>query len=372
MEIIDAKLSSNYKIFINSDFPENNCENESLGDFIKSNFEACKILIITDENLEKLHLDKLKNHFKYQNFTLFQYTVKACEESKSFSELQKITAFLADNNFSRSDLLLAFGGGVICDLTGFCASIYMRGISYIQIPTGILAAIDASVGGKTAINIEQGKNLIGSFYQPSAVFCYTGFFQTLKEEEFLNAYGELVKYAMLSYKMPLDLILKYKKKYLESDFKESLDLNFLNQIICRSVKIKLEFIENDEHDLAKRQLLNLGHTIGHAVEKLSGYSYPHGKAVAFGILVIAEISAALGFLSTSCEKAIKNSLDVFKFNDMDLSLSAICDAIKSDKKQRDESINFVMLKSIGEAFIKPIKFKEMEEFLCLSKYFRKN
>jgi len=250
-----------------------------------------KIIAISDQNVIKFHKNKLKNIITNVDFV----EVEAGESAKSFQIFSKICEEILQKNIDRNTLLIAFGGGVIGDLTGFCASVLLRGIDFIQIPTTLLAMVDSSVGGKTAINSNSGKNLIGSFYQPKLVLCDLDFLETLPLREFRAGYAEIVKYGFI-YDQDF---FEFLDKNLTEIFSKNLQI--LQKIITRSCEIKSEIVGRDEKENGERALLNFGHTFGHIFETETNYSNEilHGEAVAIGMLMASQMSVDCGFIEES-------------------------------------------------------------------------
>ena len=266
---IKVKASKNYSVIIKDNLNE-------LLPCCKSVIKGDKIAIITDKNVEKLYLNTVKEIFS--DYSVYTYTVDGGEDSKSLSCYFSLLEFLAEKGFKRSDTIIALGGGVIGDLAGFTASTYMRGINLIMLPTTLLSMVDSSVGGKTAVNMPSGKNLVGSFYQPSLVYISTEFLKTLPSREVLSGMGEIVKYSFIGSGFNLD------------DIKNGITAN----LICKCVDIKRQIVENDEKESGERKLLNLGHTVGHAIEKIENYNLSHGECVLKGLYYALEISKKLG------------------------------------------------------------------------------
>ena len=226
--------------------------------------------IITDDNVSALYLNTVVRSFEQAGFRVCHFTFLHGEDSKSHAVLMNVYDFLIQNHITRSDFIVALGGGVVGDLAGFAAATYLRGIPFIQIPTTFLAAIDSSVGGKTAVNIPAGKNLIGAFHQPSLVLCDPNTFDTLSEQTFAEGCAEMIKYAMIWNRDFFDLL-------------ESCDIHQqIEQIVAYCVDIKRQVVEQDEQDNAIRMILNYGHTLGHAIEKVSNHAVTHGYGVALG------------------------------------------------------------------------------------------
>lgn len=310
-----------------------------------------KVLIISDDNVAPLWLDTVRTSLTENGFEVSDFVIPHGEESKNAENLISILNFAAKNNFSRSDTFVALGGGVVGDLCGFAAAVYMRGISFVQLPTSLLAAVDSSVGGKTAIDLESGKNLAGAFHQPILVICDTDCFETLPEEEFSNGMGEVIKYGMFCDNELLDM--------LNSKFD-------IKEIVARCVAIKAKVVEADEFEKGERAFLNFGHTIAHATELLSGYAVPHGSAVAAGMVAITKACVKKGI----CEK---EALDILlslltKFNlpeKFDFEINEIYNATLKDKKNANGKITLALPTSKGKSILKKCDYDELKEFITL-------
>ena len=304
-----------------------------------------KILIITDDGIPKNHIKKLKNTINNKNVYIF--SLKSGEKSKSFSSYQKILNKLFELKFDRSDIVIAFGGGVVGDITGFSAATYMRGIKYIQIPTTLLAQVDSSVGGKTAINVTQGKNLVGAFYNPSLVIVSTYFLNTLSDEEFKSGLGEVVKYALIGNKKLRSIIEKNSQQIICR--KESV----LKTIIEESIKTKSKIVTKDEKENGIRAILNFGHTFGHAIEAYKNYKgITHGAAITLGMVIASRISFYEGYIKNYQLDNVVNLIssiglrtDYSKYNYIQLKKY-----IKSDKKIKNGKLNLVLIDKNFNAF----------------------
>ena len=248
--------------------------------------------IITDDTVAGLYLRPVVESLKAAGFRICSMDVPHGEDSKSHEVLLQVYDFLIQNNITRSDFVVALGGGVVGDLAGFAAATYLRGIPFVQIPTTFLAAIDSSVGGKTAVNIPAGKNLVGAFHQPSLVICDPDTFKTLPEETFADGCAEMIKYAMIWSEDFLKLL-------------ESCDIHEkIEEIVAYCVDIKRQVVEQDEHDTALRMILNYGHTLGHAIEKVTNHAVTHGHGVAMGMVLITRVGIKLGL----CDRALLQRL----------------------------------------------------------------
>ena len=304
-----------------------------------------KILIITDDGIPKNHIKKLKNAINNKNVYIF--SLKSGEKSKSFSSYQKILNKLFELKFDRSDIVIAFGGGVVGDITGFSAATYMRGIKYIQIPTTLLAQVDSSVGGKTAINVTQGKNLVGAFYNPSLVIVSTYFLNTLSDEEFKSGLGEVVKYALIGNKKLRSIIERNAQKII------SREESVLKSIIEESIKTKSKIVTKDEKENGIRAILNFGHTFGHAIEAYKNYKgITHGAAITLGMVIASRISFYEGYIKNYQLDNVVNLIssiglrtDYSKYNYIQLKKY-----IKSDKKIKNGKLNLVLIDKNFNAF----------------------
>lgn len=298
-----------------------------------------KTAVITDDTVDTLYFEKLglTNSPKF----VFPHG----EESKNMDTLSEILEFLAENNFTRSDILIALGGGVVGDITGFAAGVYMRGIDYIQVPTTLLAMVDSSVGGKCAVDLKAGKNLAGVFHQPKRVICDVEALKTLPCEMYTAGMAEVIKYAVLA---NIDL---------DSDIED---------LVCDCVQVKADIVNEDEFDVGTRQLLNLGHTSAHGIEALSLYKIPHGYAVASGMGIIARASAKHGFCSyETSDRIIKMLEDSHLPSDTDYSYEDIASVALRDKKAKGDKLTLVLVQDIGKCILHEINKKDFADFISV-------
>ena len=314
--------------------------------FIKKLVKGEKIALITDERVNAIYGERVEKQLK--NYRVTKIVLPVGETQKNAENHLKIIQTLAENGFTRADTILTLGGGVVGDLGGFVAATYMRGIAWINLPTTLLASVDACVGGKTGINLSVGKNLCGCFYQPDGVFVCTAFFSTLDERERKNGYGEIIKYALLS------------ETLTEEDLKGEID----ETLIEKCLSIKQEIVEADEKEQGKRKILNLGHTVAHAVEVLSGFTLSHGECVAKGLFAAVKISRKQLGLSDEESAKILRILQS-KGHDLSLpySLDKIIEAVQTDKKRTETGVEFVLLEKIGKPIVKRLSFSELLESL---------
>ena len=269
------------------------------------------------------------------------------EPTKSFQSLPKIYEALINAKLTRSDLLIALGGGVIGDLAGFAASSYLRGIKFVQIPTSLLAQVDSSVGGKVAVDLPQGKNLVGAFYHPKAVIIDPDVLNTLPDHFISDGMGEVIKYGCIKDKELFELLCRHTSF---DDLKSK-----LTQIIARCVDIKRIVVEADQFDLGERILLNFGHTLAHTIEQHFNYEREsHGEAVGIGMYQITKIAEEKGLTTSGCAEQIKKALEIYKLPDnSNLPIDVLTDAISLDKKNLNNHLNVVLLHDIGDSYVYP-------------------
>ncbi|MFU7516371.1 3-dehydroquinate synthase [Clostridium sp. HCS.1] len=308
-------------------------------------FKGKKIFVLTDKNVDKFYGDRVFKELSDFGYDTKKLVLEAGEETKSFFTLPKIYDELLNFKLTRSDLIITLGGGVIGDLGGFVASTYLRGISFIQVPTTLLAQVDSSVGGKVGIDLDRGKNLVGSFYHPKKVIIDPEVLKSLSDRVFNDGMAEVIKYGCIKDKEFFDKLMKYKDK-------EEV-MNNIEYIIHNCCKIKKEVVEKDEKDTGERMLLNFGHTIGHAIEKYYKYNkYTHGEAVAIGMYEITKISEASFETEKGTADIIKNIL--IKYNlpyKLEINLNEIKETISLDKKNINNKLNLIFLNKIGESKI---------------------
>ena len=294
-------------------------------------------------------IKNLKNSSIPKRFYNSEILIGDGENFKNLNSCESIYKNLLKNKYSRDCCLLAYGGGVIGDITGYVAATYLRGVNFIQVPTTLLSMVDSSVGGKTGVNHSLGKNMIGAFYQPQSVIIDLDSLKTLPKKQFSAGMAEVIKYGVIYDKQFFEWLEKNKKKII------SLDRVSLAKIIASSCKIKAEIVAKDEKESGIRAILNLGHTFGHAIEKNIGYGrWTHGAAVACGMVIASELSEKLGKLSKNDLNRIKNLLSYFDLPiklPKKLNASKLYEAMKNDKKVLNNKIRLIIPKKIGECFI---------------------
>lgn len=326
---------------------------EQLGGQVRQSVSGDSLVVVTDENVEKLYLNRCMQSLKGAGFDVRSYVIPPGEESKSGQTYLKLLNFLAEIPLTRSDALVALGGGVVGDLTGFAAATYLRGIKVIQVPTTLLAAVDSSVGGKTAINLPAGKNLAGAFHQPVLVWQDAELLESLPAEIWQDGMAEVIKYGVIADAALFELL---KDKDAAK--------NRMEGIIDRCVAIKRKFVEEDELDTGVRQLLNFGHTLGHAIEKATDFGVSHGCAVAKGMALMAEISARQRWCSQETAREIVDILNLYEF---DLTVAqtkeVLYDICKADKKRKGHYIDIVVPERIGKCRLQRLTTEELGEIL---------
>lgn len=305
-----------------------------------------RILVVTDENVAPLYLEALLSSLG--GFLAIPYIIKAGEAEKCIENFANILSFMAEKGIKREDAVLALGGGVVGDLAGFCAASYMRGVRFIQCPTTLLSMVDSSVGGKTAIDLPEGKNLVGAFLQPSLVYINLDTLETLPPREIRCGMGEIVKYAFIS----------------ESVREEMLKAGVTEELILSSIGVKAAIVEADEKDHGVRALLNLGHTVGHAIEHLSHFSLSHGASVCRGIAKAIHMSKKYYSLSDEKEKEL---LRIVSYAGEDLSCpysdKELLSLIARDKKATADGVNFILIRDLGDCRAVPLSENEIKELL---------
>lgn len=307
-----------------------------------------KVAMVTDTNVDALHGDAVADGFAEAGFEVSRFVFPAGERSKTLSTYALLMDYLSAHRLDRSDILAALGGGVVGDMAGFAAATYMRGIDFVQIPTSLLAMVDSSVGGKTGVDLAAGKNLVGAFHQPRAVFCDMRFLDTLPDEWRMDGMGEVLKYAVLG-----DEALFSK---LEVGPHEKIG----EDEISACIGMKRRVVEEDEREGDVRKLLNLGHTFAHAIEKLSGYSVSHGCAVATGIAMISRYAAKHGQLAQADAVRIETLVSAMGYSaHPDFTPADLAEAALRDKKVSGECIDLVVPQAIGMCGVKRIPLADM-------------
>ncbi|WP_426350740.1 3-dehydroquinate synthase [Alloiococcus sp. CFN-8] len=353
MKKIKINASTSYEVIIGRELLKDS------GKLIKEVIEPCRAVIIGDDNTLPLYGGLLEESLKKEGFDTLTFSFPHGEKSKTTSTLVELLEFMAINNITRKDMIAALGGGVTGDISGLAAATYLRGISYVQLPTTILAAVDSSVGGKTAVNLKAGKNLMGAFYQPRLVICDCDTFKTLPEEVYTEGLAEAIKYGVI---VDNELFNKFKEDALEGD------LNNIEPIIERCVYLKGQVVSEDEFDKGQRQLLNFGHTIGHAIEKCSSFKIPHGFAVAMGMAAVTRASENSGICEKGSSRLLEEVLQKYKLPiNLPYSSTELSEAALSDKKRLGDNITLVVPERIGRCILHKISVDHLTNFIELGR-----
>ena len=346
MKTVTVRASSPYSVLI---------EHGILHDAGKHILDALRtprrLCVVSDDNVAPLYLESLKRSLTNAGFEIVSFVFPHGEASKSTETLVSLLEYMAEHRLTRSDAAVALGGGVVGDLTGFASAVYQRGIPFIQIPTTLLAMVDSSVGGKTAVDLKAGKNLAGAFHQPSLVLCDPDTLSTLPDEFFSDGCAEVIKYGIINDRPFFQLLKNGIRSQLE-------------EIIARCVENKAQVVNADEYDKGSRQLLNLGHTVGHAIEKASHMTVSHGKAVAIGMAIVMRASVRMGLCP---EEDLQSLLAILKAEGLpshtDFDALTLTDAALSDKKRSGDTLSLVLPYAIGDCRLYPISITQLSEFM---------
>ncbi|MDR0974935.1 MAG: 3-dehydroquinate synthase [Ruminococcus sp.] len=340
MTTIHAETSKPYDVHIGHGLIDR------ITEFIPKKYD--KFAVITDDNVAAFYLERVKAALpgKVQGF-IFPHG----EASKTLETVSRIYGFLSENQFSRKDCIVALGGGVVGDITGFAAATYLRGVDFLQIPTSLLAQVDSSVGGKTGVDLPSGKNLVGAFHQPKAVIIDIDTLETLPLDYFKDGLGEVIKYGLISSKEITSLLLKNDIDSIKSDIFE---------IVCRCIEIKRDIVEEDEFEHGVRKILNFGHTFGHAIERLENFTgMSHGIAVVAGMKIISKLMHNEETLDILDRISEKYGLT----REVNFTESELAEAAMTDKKRNADSIDIIVCEEPGKATVKNISLKELRK-LC--------
>lgn len=314
---------------------------------------ATKALIVSDSNVAPLYLGSVKESLEKNEFEVFEFVFAAGESSKTLSTIASMYSVMAVNGFTRTDVVVGIGGGVTTDMAGFAAATFLRGIKVVEIPTSLLAQVDAAIGGKTGVDLPEGKNLVGAFCQPALVIEDIDTLETLSNEVFSEGMAEVIKYAFITDEKLYEDLAEFIKG----------DTKALVKIVEKCVQDKARVIEEDEFDNGRRQLLNFGHTIGHVIEKKANYQISHGVAVAQGMALMTKAADSNGISSglydALCFLLKRSKLPI----EADISVDDIIDGVKNDKKKRGDIISVIISEKIGCAKVKEMTKEELSSFL---------
>ena len=346
MNTVKVSASKNYNIYIGNNLLD------SCGEMIKQELGVCSVAVITDDNVNSLYADRVIKSLEASGFRTVKFVFKHGEESKSVATYAEILSFLAENHITRSDMIVALGGGIPGDMGGFAAATFLRGIKFVQMPTTLLAAVDSSVGGKTAVNLPNGKNLAGAFYQPDMVICDYSALDTLEPSVFADGCAEVIKYGVI-------LDCEFFNFLCNNDIKENIEY-----VITRCVELKRDIVNQDEKENGIREILNFGHTIGHAIEINSNFEISHGSAVAIGMMIAAKGAFSLGYCSCDLTDDIKNVL--VKNNlpvKCEYSAQSLYNIACSDKKRKGGTITLIIPEKTGKCIGKKIPVEDVLNFI---------
>ncbi len=307
-----------------------------------------RVCIITENNVEALYLNQLEELLKDKCKELITCVFQAGEANKNLDTVKMIYEKLIISKFDRKDLLIALGGGVTGDITGFVAATYLRGVDFIQVPTSLLSQVDSSIGGKTGVDFDSYKNMVGAFHMPKLVYINVSTLDTLPDEQFISGMGEIIKHGLIKDSDYFQWLLDNKDMIL------SKNKDILTDMIMRSCNIKRLVVENDPTEKGERALLNFGHTLGHAIERFLDLSLSHGACVGIGCVLASAISYSKGYISKDSYDIIVNAFNQFNFpmlSEYDIDESAVIEYTKNDKKMVGNKIKFILLSDIGKAYI---------------------
>ena len=337
MTVIDVPASRRYPVLIGSGLLE------QAGGRIAERFPGASAVVVTDTHVAPLYLDTVLSSLSAAGLDPLSFVFPAGESAKCAATYLELLEFLAEHHLTRADVLIALGGGVAGDLTGFAAATYLRGVGLVQIPTTLLAAVDSSVGGKTAIDLAAGKNLAGAFYQPHLVLCDPDTLSTLPPEIFCDGCAEVITYGMLGSLPLLDML---RQAPVEQQ---------LEAVIALCVGLKRDVVQSDEFDTGRRQLLNLGHTIGHAIESCSGYAVSHGRAVAAGMAIITRAAVRKDVCPPVCLEILQELLERYRLPEAtEYSAQELFSKCLSDKKRAGDTLTLVVPTRPGLSELLPI------------------
>ena len=347
MNTISVSASKNYEVLVGSRLLSR------LHTLLPQVTKAQSALIVSDSHVYPLYGTQVAEQLEMAGLRCCEsFVFPAGEESKNGQVYLRLLNHLATNQITRSDCIIALGGGVVGDLTGFAAATYLRGIDFIQIPTTLLAAVDSSVGGKTAIDLDAGKNLAGAFYQPSLVVCDTDTLSSLPTAVYLDGCAEVIKYAVL-----FDPFLFEMLESCGPDFPAQ-------EVITRCVSLKRDVVAEDEFDRGTRQLLNLGHTLGHGIEAGSHFTVSHGQAVAIGMAMVAKAGEQYGITEAGLHRRLCSLLEKFRLlTKSPYDAQCIYTCALSDKKRSGDSVNLIIPERIGHCRIHPIAIRYLPAFI---------
>lgn len=332
---------------------------DSLGERVSALSDYDAAFVVTDSNVDPLYLRRVVTSIERTGLRAPSFTVPAGERFKRLDTLGAILEAAADAGLTRDSVVVALGGGVVGDMAGLVAATYMRGIEVVQVPTTLLAMVDSSVGGKTAIDLSTGKNLVGAFLQPSLVVADVGCLSTLEEEVFVDGIGEVVKHGVLASSDLFD-------ELAERPLTQGADANYLTHVVAENVRIKRDVVNQDERERGLRQTLNLGHTLGHAIEGALGFTLGHGHCVAIGLCCVARATERLGWTNPGIARLIEDCVAAQGLpTDTDVPHDQILAFATHDKKRHGNGVNLVVPQDIASAHIRHISLGELAKIIEL-------
>ena len=347
MKTIPIRASSGYEVRLGSGLLP------ALGSHLRSLPAApCRVMVVADDTVSALYGPAVERSLRDAGFSAEHFVFPHGEGSKTLSTYAALQQALLAAGFTRSDLIVALGGGVTGDLAGFAAATYQRGIPYVQVPTTLLAAVDSSVGGKTAVDLPGGKNQVGAFHPPALVLCDPDCLRTLPAGEYRNGCGEIVKYAMLSGEPLLSALLSAPVS------------RQAEQVIAACVECKRRFVQADEFDTGRRRLLNFGHTVGHAIEVCSGYTVPHGMAIAAGMAILTRAACRRGICGGETLSALESLLQAYDLpSTTGYPARELAEAALADKKRRGDALSIILPEAVGRCRVETIPASELASWL---------
>ena len=346
MRTVKVTASSSYDVIIGENILS------MVGEYASATVGVCKACIVTDDNVDALYSSVAEESLRKAGFDCTKFVIKHGEASKNTQNLVSLLEYLASERVTRSDVIVALGGGVVGDLAGFAAAIFLRGIRFIQVPTTLLAAVDSSVGGKTAVDLDAGKNLVGAFHQPSLVLCDYKTLDTLPPEIFADGCAEVIKYGVIN------------DRPLFDSFKSGIR-NDIENVIAECVMRKADIVNQDEFENGCRRLLNLGHTVGHAIEISSAFEISHGSAVAIGMVIVTRIAVKLGLCPKSELDELIDILEAEKLpTKCNFTAEELTRIATADKKRNGSYINMIIPYGIGNSKVMKISVDDLCDFIA--------
>ena len=346
MQTVTVPVSTPYEVRIGAGLLD------GAGEAIRRAAGGGAAAIVTDDIVGPLYARRLQNSLEKAGYRAPVFQFPHGERSKTLETYGSILGFLAENGLTRGDIVVALGGGVTGDLAGFAAATYLRGIGLVQMPTTLLAATDSSVGGKTGVDLPQGKNLAGAFHQPRLVLCDIALLDTLPSDIFADGCAEVIKYGLIADESFFHSLKNPVGRQLET-------------VITRCVQLKSEVVCADEREQGARQLLNYGHTVGHAIERCSGFAVSHGRAVAIGMAVIARAAWRSGWCDRGCAEQTEQMLLAYGLPiSCDFSADELCKAAMADKKRTGESITIVVPQKLGKCVLKSVSMPQLRGIIA--------